>query len=326
MKARLKIDKDDEIAQLTLSDMLNVKFKDKKEGDEIAVYYAVGEIIDNPLTGFMSGVEQSIIGNQTVNALNKLANDDDVKAGVLRVNSPGGSAVASEQIWHAIKQLKTKKPIVVSMGGVAASGGYMISAGADYIFAEPTTITGSIGIFGLIPNFKGLITDKLGFTFDGVKTNKYTHFEEDLILKKGQENADAIKCMQGFVDRGYINFLNIVADGRKMKRADVDSIAQGRVWLASEALKIKLVDKLGSLDDAVKKAAELAKLDEYHAKTYPNQGSWIDQFMPKENKGTYLDGELRLLLGDFYEPFMEMRRDQQRNRLQARLPFSVATK
>jgi protease-4 len=132
--------------------------------------------------------------------------------------------------------------------------------------------------------------------------------------------------MQGFVDRGYINFLNIVADGRKMKRADVDSIAQGRVWLASEALKIKLVDKLGSLDDAVKKAAELAKLEEYHAKTYPNQGSWIDQFMPKENKGTYLDGELRLLLGDFYEPFMEMRRDQQRNRLQARLPFSVATK
>lgn len=326
MKARLKIGKDDEIAQLTLSDMLNVKSKDKKEGDEIAVYYAVGEIIDNPLTGFMSGGEQSIIGNQTVNALNKLANDDDVKAVVLRVNSPGGSAIASEQIWHAIKQLKTKKPIVVSMGGVAASGGYMISAGADYIFAEPTTITGSIGIFGLIPNFKGLITDKLGFTFDGVKTNKYTHFEEDLILKKGQENADAIKCMQGFVDRGYINFLNIVADGRKMKRADVDSIAQGRVWLASEALKIKLVDKLGSLDDAVKKAAELAKLEEYHAKTYPNQGSWIDQFMPKENKGTYLDGELRLLLGDFYEPFMEMRRDQQRNRLQARLPFSVATK
>ena len=212
------------------------------------------------------------------------------------------------------------------MGGVAASGGYMISAGADYIFAEPTTITGSIGIFGLIPNFKGLVTDKLGFTFDGVKTNKYTHFEEDLILKKGQENADVIKCMQGFVDRGYINFLNIVADGRKMKRADVDSIAQGRVWLASEALKIKLVDKLGSLDDAVKKAAELAKLEEYHTRTYPNQGSWIDQFMSKENKGTYLDGELRLLLGEFYEPIMEMRRNQQRNRLQARLPFSVAIK
>ena len=132
--------------------------------------------------------------------------------------------------------------------------------------------------------------------------------------------------MQGFVDRGYINFLNIVADGRKMKRADVDSIAQGRVWLASEALKIKLVDKLGSLDDAVKKAAELAKLEEYHTRTYPNQGSWIDQFMSKENKGTYLDGELRLLLGEFYEPIMEMRRNQQRNRLQARLPFSVAIK
>lgn len=326
MKNRLKLDKDDEIAQLTLSDMLNVKSKDKKDGDEIAVYYAVGEIIDNPLTGIMSGGEQAIVGNETVNALNKLADDEDVKAVVLRVNSPGGSAVASEQIWHAIKQLKAKKPIVVSMGGVAASGGYMISAAADYIYAEPTTITGSIGIFGLIPNFKGLVTDKLGFTFDGVKTNKYTHFEEDLVLNKGQENADAIKWMQGYVDRGYITFLDIVADGRKMKRADVDSIAQGRVWLASDALKIKLIDKLGSLDDAVKKAAELAKLDEYHSKTYPNQGSWMDQFMPKEKKGTYLDEELRLMLGDLYDPVMEMRRNQQRNRLQARLPFSATVK
>jgi len=326
MKSRLKLDKDDEIAQLTLSDMLNVKSKDKKDGDEIAVYYAVGEIIDNPLTGIMSGGEQAIVGNETVNALNKLADDEDVKAVVLRVNSPGGSAVASEQIWHAIKQLKAKKPIVVSMGGVAASGGYMISAAADYIYAEPTTITGSIGIFGLIPNFKGLVTDKLGFTFDGVKTNKYTHFEEDLVLNKGQENADAIKWMQGYVDRGYITFLDIVADGRKMKRADVDSIAQGRVWLASDALKIKLIDKLGSLDDAVKKAAELAKLDEYHSKTYPNQGSWMDQFMPKEKKGTYLDEELRLMLGDLYDPVMEMRRNQQRNRLQARLPFSATVK
>ena len=159
-----------------------------------------------------------------------------------------------------------------------------------------------------------------------MKTNKYTHFEEDLVLNKGQENADAIKWMQGYVDRGYITFLDIVADGRKMKRADVDSIAQGRVWLASDALKIKLIDKLGSLDDAVKKAAELAKLDEYHSKTYPNQGSWMDQFMPKEKKGTYLDEELRLMLGDLYDPVMELRRNQQRNRLQARLPFSATVK
>jgi protease-4 len=212
------------------------------------------------------------------------------------------------------------------MGGVAASGGYMISAAADYIFAEPTTITGSIGIFGMVPNFKGLVTDKLGFTFDGIKTNKYTHFEDELVLTKGEGNAEVIKYMQGYVDRGYINFLDIVADGRKMKRDEVDAIAQGRVWLASDALKIKLVDKLGNLDDAVKKAAELAKVKEYHKKVYPAKGSWLDQLMPKENKGTYLDSELRALFGEYYEPFIELRRNQLRNRMQARLPYSVRVK
>ena len=325
MKNRLKLGKDDEIKQLTLSDMLNVKSNENNDGDEIAVYYAIGEIIDNPAQDMMSD-GSSIIGKETVEALNKLADDDDVKAVVLRVNSPGGSAAASEQIWHAVKQLKTKKPFVVSMGGVAASGGYMISAAANYIFAEPTTITGSIGIFGMVPNFKGLVTDKLGFTFDGIKTNKYTHFEDELVLTKGEGNEEVIKYMQGYVDRGYINFLDIVADGRKMKREEVDAIAQGRVWLASDALKIKLVDKLGNLDDAVKKAAELAKVKEYHKKVYPAKGSWLDQLMPKENKGTYLDSELRALFGEYYEPFIELRRNQLRNRMQARLPYSVRVK
>ena len=326
IKGRLKIDKDDEVQQLTLSDMLNVKSDKDKDGEEIAIYYAYGEIVDSPVTGFVMGGEHNIIGKETVEALNKLADDDDVKAVVLRVNSPGGSAVASEQIWHAIKQLKTKKPVVVSMGGLAASGGYMISAAANHIIAEPTTITGSIGIFGLIPNVKGLATDKLGFTFDGVKTNKFTHFEEDMVLTKGEDNAEVLKYMQGYVDRGYISFLDIVADGRKMKRDQVDSIAQGRVWLASDALKIKLVDQLGSLDDAVKKAAELAKVKEYHTTSYPGQGSWMDMFMPKEKKGTYLDEELKALLGDLYEPVMEMRLNQQRNRLQARLPYTQRIK
>ncbi len=321
IKNKLKLDKDDEVSQLTLVDMRNLAAEEKTDGDKIAIYYAVGEIIDNPATGF--GTSMNIVGKETAETLNKLADDDDVKAVVLRVNSPGGSAAASEQIWHAVKQLKAKKPVVVSMGGVAASGGYMISAAADYIFAEPTTITGSIGIFGLIPNFKGLATDKLGFTFDGVKTNKFTHFEEDLVLSKGAENSEAIKYMQGYVDRGYINFLDIVADGRKMKRSEVDSIAQGRVWLATDAQKIKLVDKLGSLNDAVKKAAELAKTSEYHTATYPQLGSWMDMFMPKEDHDTYLDGELRLLLGNLYEPVMELRRNQQRNPLQARMPYAI---
>jgi protease-4 len=324
IKALLKIDADKEISQLTLADMINLPKKDKDKGEKIAVYYAYGSIVDTEATGLFSS-DHDIVGKTTVEDLNKLAKDDDVKAVVLRVNSGGGSANASEQIWHAIKQLKTKKPVVVSMGGAAASGGYMISAAADYIFAEPTTITGSIGIFGMIPNFSGLVTDKLGVTFDGVKTNKYTDYEENLVL--GKENSAEMRYMQSYVDRGYINFLDIVADGRKMKRDAVDSIAQGRVWLAKDALKIKLVDKLGSLDDAVKKAAELAKVKEYHMAAYPAPASWFDQLLSSsDKKGSYLDNELRQTLGELYQPLLELRRDMQCSRLQAKFPYQLEVK
>ena len=329
IKKRLKLEKDDDINQLTLGDMLNVKSNEKKDGEEIAVYYAYGSIVDNNALDLLSGSEHKIVGKTTAEDLRKLADDDDVKAVVFRVNSGGGSAVASEQIRHAIKLVKAKKPVVVSMGGAAASGGYWISSPANYIIAEPTTITGSIGIFGLIPNFSGLVTDKLGVTFDGVTTNKYTDYETDLVV--GKDNDDAMKYMQTYVDRGYQSFLNIVSEGRKMKPDQVDSIAQGRVWLATDALKIKLVDQLGSLDDAVKKAAELAKLKEYHTDTYPSQGSWMDQFMPKENKGSYLDGkfqqELKALLGDLYEPLMEIRQTvKDGSHVQARMMDDVRVK
>ena len=262
IKNRLKLDKDDEIPQLTLSDMLNVKTDKDEEGEKIAIYYAYGSIVDNEALDYMSGGGHNIVGKRTAEDLRKLADDDDVKAVVFRINSGGGSAVASEQIRHAVKLLKAKKPVVVSMGGAAASGGYWISSPANYIFAEPTTITGSIGIFGLIPNFSGLVTDKLGITFDGVTTNKFSDAEMNLVLAK--DNAEEMKYLQGHVDRGYISFLNVVSEGRGMKPAQVDSIAQGRVWLATDAVKIKLVDKLGSLDDAVKKAAELAKVSDYY--------------------------------------------------------------
>ena len=309
IKKRLKLEKDDDINQLTLNDMLNVRSDEKNDGEKIAVYYAYGDIVDNEAIDLMSGTGHKIVGKSTAEDLRKLADDDDVKAVVFRVNSGGGSAVASEQIRHAIKLLKAKKPVVVSMGGMAASGGYWISSPANYIFAEPTTLTGSIGIFGLIPNFSGLVQDKLGVTFDGVTTNKYTDFETDLVV--GKDTDEAMKFMQTYVDRGYQSFLDIVSEGRGMKPVEVDSIAQGRVWLATDAIRIKLVDKLGSLDDAVKKAAELAKLKEYHTSTYPAKGSWMDQFLPKENKGTYLDSkfheELKVLLGDLYEPLMELR-------------------
>ena len=262
------------------------------------------------------------MGKKTAEDLQELADDDNVKAVVFRVNSGGGSAAASEQIRHVLKQIKTKKPVVVSMGGVAASGGYWISSPANYIFAEPTTITGSIGIFGLIPNFSGLVQDKLGVTFDGVTTNKYSDYEMDLIMSKAPEQV--LKYMQTYIDRGYQSFLDIVSEGRGLKPAQVDSIGQGRVWLAPDALKIKLVDQLGSLDDAVKKAAELAKLDEYYTASYPGKGSWLDAFMPKQDKGTYLDGklqaEIKALLGDLYEPLMEIRQSiQNGNTIQARM-------
>ena len=310
IKNRLKIDKDDDINQLTLSDMLNVKSNDKKDGEKIAVYYAYGSIVDSETTNLLQGGGHCIVGKTTAEGLRKLADDDDIKAVVFRVNSGGGSAVASEQIRHALKLLKAKKPVVVSMGGMAASGGYWISSPANYIFAEPTTITGSIGIFGLIPNFSGLVTDKLGVTFDGVTTNKFTNYENDLIL--GKDTDEIMKHMQTYIDHGYQQFLDIVSEGRGMKPGEVDSIGQGRVWLATDAIKIKLVDKLGSLDDAVKKAAELAKLEEYHTASYPHEGSWMDQFLSmSDKKGSYLDSklqnELKALLGDLYEPLMEMR-------------------
>ena len=318
----MSLDEDDNIAQLMLSDMINVKGKKKKEGEQIAIYYAVGEITDTDLSSLTGS--GGIVGGTMAADLRKLADDEDVKAVVIRVNSPGGSAAASEEIWHAVKLLKAKKPVVVSMGGVAASGGYMISAAANSIYAEPTTITGSIGIFGLVPNLSGLVTDKLGVTFDDVTTNTYTNYMENIVLEK--ENSKELQFMQSYVNRGYDTFLTIVAEGRKLQKEQVNEIAQGRVWLATDALNIKLVDKIGSLEDAVKKAAELAKLDEYHTANYPAKSSWLDQLMAENKKGSYLDAELRNILGDQYESLIFLRTINKRNKLQARLPFSTKVK
>jgi protease-4 len=321
IKGKLDLGEDDEINQVTIKDILNTPDKDKEEGDKIAIYYAYGEIVDQPLSGFSS--DHAIVGSETVKDLKELADDKDIKAVVMRVNSPGGSAVASEQIWHAIKLLKEKKPVVVSMGGYAASGGYMISAPANYIVAEPTTVTGSIGIFGLVPNASELVTDKLGVTWDGVQTNQHGDYETNLIFAK--DNEKEIKYMQTYVDRGYDNFLSIVADGRGMTKEQVHEIAQGRVWVATDALPIKLVDQIGSLNDAVKKAAELAESKEYYTSTYPGQTSWFEQLLAstEESKDTYLDQQMKELLGELYEPFIELRKDRQRNRLQARFPFAT---
>ena len=320
IKKMLKIDPDESFPQLTLKDMENVKGK-KKEGDQVAVYYAYGDIVDSD-TGDMTDQEHSIVASKVCKDLEKLAEDDDVKAVVLRVNSPGGSAYASEQIWHAMTNLKAKKPVVVSMGGYAASGGYYISCPANYIIAEPTTITGSIGIFGMFPDFSGLLTEKLGIKFDEVKTNKHAAFG----TMSRPFNAEEMALLEQYIDRGYQLFRKRVADGRKQSVEAIEEIAQGRVWLANDALKNKLVDEIGSLDKAIEKAAKLAKLSEYHATCYPEPTNWFDALMNQGNKGSYLDSHLRTALGEYYEPFTYVKNIRHQNTIQARLPYYLIIK
>ena len=269
-----------------------------KATDEVTVYYAEGDIVDAISETPLGAQSAKIVGSKVVRDLDKLMNDDNVKAVVLRINSGGGSAYASEQMWHAIQLLKKKKPVVVSMGGMAASGGYYMSCGADYIYAEPSTLTGSIGIFGMIPDASELLGNKLGLHFDIVKTNQSADFGA---MGRPFNEAEAA-AMQGYVNKGYKLFLKRVADGRKMKTADVDKIAQGRVWTGNQALNIKLVDKLGSLDDAIAEAARRAKLKEYSVTAFPNKESWFDQLMNETVKKDYLEEKLRVTLGEYYTP------------------------
>lgn len=320
IKKLLKIDADEDIKQLSLSDMINVK-GEKEKGDEIAIYYAYGEIVDSE-TGSLTQEGHNIVANTVCKDLEKLANDDDVKAVVLRVNSPGGSAYASEQIWHAIQTLKAKKPVVVSMGGYAASGGYYISCGANYIYTEPTTVTGSIGIFGMFPDFSGLLTEKLGVKFDEVKTNKHAAF--GTIARPFNEEEMAL--LDQYIGRGYELFRKRVADGRKLSVDAVEEIAQGRVWLGNDALGIKLVDAIGSMDDAVKKAAQLAKLSEYKTKGYPEPTDWFTQLLSKTNKNNYLDEHMRATFGEYYEPLRYVKSLDKQSAIQARLPFFFTIK
>ena len=264
----------------------------------IAVYYAEGDIVDEAARTNFSGEMSQIVGSNVVADLDKLANDENVKAVVLRINSGGGSAYASEQMWRAIQLLKQKKPVVVSMSGMAASGGYYMSCAADYIVAEPTTLTGSIGIFGMIPDASGLLTEKLGLHFDVVKTNKASDFGA---MGRGF-NADEAAAMQGYVNRGYRLFLSRVAAGRHMNPGQVDRIAQGRVWTGSQALGIKLVDKLGTLDDAIAVAAQRAGLKSYYLTSCPQKSSWIDQFLDSTVKRDYMEEKLQTALGEYYQP------------------------
>lgn len=317
IKKRLDIDTDTDIPQLSLGDMLNVEDK-KNRGDKVAVYYAYGDIVDEDNSNPMNP-QTCIVGKDMCKDLEELTDDDDVKAVVLRVNSPGGSAYASEQIWHAVTKLKAKKPVVVSMGGYAASGGYYISCAANYIYSDPTTITGSIGIFGMFLNYSELMKDKLGIKFDEVKTNKHANFG----TRSRFFNAEEMAILDKYIGKGYELFRKRVADGRKMSVAQVEQIAQGRVWLGNDALKIHLVDGIGSLDDAVKKAAQLAKLDEYYASEYQTPSSWYETLLASAsgNNGSYLDEQMQATFGELYEPLRYIKQVENMSKIQARLPY-----
>ena len=314
VKEMLKIGKDDNINKVSLSSMVNAKGS-RNDGEAIAVYYAYGDVVDGAAGGLSQG--HTIDAQKVCKDLEKLMNDDDIKAVVLRINTGGGSAYASEQIWHSMKQLKAKKPVVVSMGGMAASGGYYISCIGNYIYAEPTTLTGSIGIFGMFPDASQLLTEKLGVKFEEIKTNKFATFGS----MSRPINEEEMAYLNRYIERGYDLFRSRVAEGRKMSVDEVEKIAQGHVWLGQDALKIKLVDALGGLDDAIKKAAELAKIEEYHSVAYPEPEGWETQLLNKFNDNNYIEAQARLVLGEYYEPFMLLRTMDKQNAIQARIPF-----
>lgn len=320
VKKLMKLGKDDDISTIGLAGIMNVP-GGKEEGDEIAVYYAYGDIVDGT-SGALSQSESVIDGTKVSKDLENLADDDDVKAVVVRINSGGGSAYASEQIWRAIQLVKAKKPVVVSMGGMAASGGYYMSCSANWIVAEPTTLTGSIGIFGMFPDMSGLVTQKLGVKFDEVKTNKNSAFGTMARPFSEEEMA----YLSSYISRGYSLFRQRVADGRHMSVEAVEKVAQGHVWVGQDALKIKLVDQLGGLDDAVAKAAKLAKLDEYYTASYPGKADWLDQFTSAMSSGNYIDNQMRVAMGEYYSTFMLLKDINKQSAIQARIPYMVNIK
>ena len=321
VRKQLGIDKDDDINKLTVDD---INADDTPvTGEHIAVYYAYGDIVDKASPQSIFQDDRQIVGNDMCKDLEDLAKDDDVKAVVIRVNSGGGSAYASEQIWHQISELKKVKPVVVSMSGAAASGGYYLSSNANWIVADPTTITGSIGIFGLFLDRSELYTKKLGINYAEVKTNRNSVFG----ASGHPFTPEQLSLLQNNVNRGYMLFKKRVAEGRKMTMEQVENIAQGRVWLGQDAIKLKLVDQLGGLDDAIAKAAKLAKMNDYETVSYPSPLSTWEQLL-----GSYvgsddlLNGKMQAYLGEFYEPFKIINDAKHMDKVQARMPYIIKIK
>lgn len=313
IRAKLGIEEKKDIPYVSILDYTNKPSSGEAGGDRIAVLYAYGEIIDG------EGMDGQIGGDKLSRELRQLRLDDKVKAVVLRVNSPGGSALASENIWREVDLTKKVKPVIVSMGDYAASGGYYISAAADSIFADPTTLTGSIGVFGMIPNFQKLFNEKLGVHFDAVKTAKFADMDVDMDRPLTEEEKTII---QGGVNKIYQVFMKRVADGRKLDVAYVDSIGQGRVWTGKQAVDLKLVDRVATLDEAIKAAAKKAKLDNYRVSEYPRMKDPFSSILStsKEKiKIWMLEDEL----GDYLKYYSELKKVSKQSGIQARIPYLV---
>lgn len=313
----IDVDDEDDYNTITVDEMASVASNKPKDdsGNIVAVYYAYGDIVNTPSSGISS---EEIASSVVIRDLEKLADDDDVKAVVLRVNSGGGSAYASEQIWHQVMNIKSKKPIVVSMGGMAASGGYYISCAADYIFAEPTTLTGSIGIFGMIPEVSELVTEKIGLHSETVKTNKFADFGD--LTRPMNENEKAV--MQAYVNRGYELFTKRCADGRGMEQDSIKAVAEGRVWTGLHALELGLVDQLGGLDDAIAEAKKRAEIEACTVKTYPGTSSFIEKLSGAVSGDSYADAKMKEILGDYYGTFSYMKRMTTERGVMAKSPYT----
>lgn len=312
LKDLLKVEKAKDVRMASIKDMTSVSFvKESNSKDVIAILYAEGSINNG------SG-KDGITDKRYVKEIEKLKDNDKVKAVVFRVNSPGGSAYASEQIWKAITDLKAKKPVVVSMGDYAASGGYYIACNASKIIAQPNTLTGSIGIFGMFPNFEGL-TKKVGLSFDNVKTNKFADFGDATRPMRPEEKV----ILQQYIEHGYDLFLTRCSEGRNIPKDSLDHIAQGRVWTGNQALKIGLVDALGNIDTAIQEAAKLAKLDDYSLQDYPKKVDFLESLLSNQ-KEEFATRAMKEYLGKDYELFKTIKEIKEQDFVQARMPYDIS--
>ena len=318
LKQLMDTEEDDRLAVLTLDEVKNIQKNVPldKSGNIIAMYYAEGQIVDAPSTGMSTAPE--IVGEKVSMDLRKLRNDETVKAVILRVNSPGGSAFASEQIWNEVVKLKEKKPVIVSMGDYAASGGYYISCAADTIIAQPNTITGSIGIFGMFPNPHKLINDKLKLNIETVKTNKLADFGS----MSRPFNADERAIMQRYINQGYATFVKRCADGRSMSTSAIEAVAQGRVWTGEMAMELGLVDILGDIETAKEIAAEKAGIESYTLISYPKEQGAFDMLL-NQAKESYIETRIGKVAGQFKDELNLIYNLENMNKLQARLPYTI---